>query len=81
MGNTQSERCIVLGQDNSLHQFINEPTAGNNILHLVVRNNENSVGEMEVGGEVGNTNHKELTINIRYTASHKFNEIHVPNFR
>lgn len=50
-------------------------------LNLILRNNDNTVGEKVVGGELGDKDHKEIIFILRRKENINFNEIHVPNFQ
>ena len=44
--------------DNFLTQLVREPTRGSNILDLLFDNREGLVGDVKVGGHVGQSDHK-----------------------
>lgn len=81
VGDLESEDFLKVIQDNFLKHTVTEPTRGNNILDLVLTNNENMVSELDVGGELGGSDHKEIRFNLDWAVIHKLNIVLVPDFR
>ena len=48
-----------------LYQLVNEPTKGSNILDLVLTNKDNFIGNLEIGGPLGNSDHSEIRCECR----------------
>ena len=60
-----------------------EPTRGNNILDLILTKDENDICGVEVGGQVGNSDHSEIRFILKWHGRLciKNNSIKVPDFR
>ena len=61
MGNWRFLECVG---DNFLTQLVKEPTRGSKILDLLFVNREGLVGDVKVGGHLGNSNLKVLDFSI-----------------
>ncbi len=53
-------------QDNFLKQVVTEPTKGDNILDLALTNNENMISEVDVGSQLGCSDHREIRFNLEW---------------
>ena len=60
----QSWRFLERVGDNFLTQLVREPTRGSNILDLLFVNREGLVGDVKVGGRLGQSDHKMLDFSI-----------------
>ena len=80
-GDRASVNFLDTVQDSFLHQFVEEPTRGDNILDLVLSNGENLVRDIEVGGHLGISDQREIRFNIECEGRRKENNTEVPNFR
>ena len=77
----ESEDFLKVLQDNFLKQVVTEPTRGENILDLVLTNNENMINEVEVGSQLGSSDHREIRFNLEWEVSRDDNLVLVPDFR
>lgn len=57
-GFPEAERFIEIAPNNFLKKHSSEPTIKNNIPDLAVCNNENTVNNLETGGNLGNCDRK-----------------------
>ena len=81
-GDYESDDFLEVINDNFLHQYVTEPTRGNNILDLVLSNSLNLVQSVEVGGgSLGGSDHKEITFCLKLIYRQSDNVSVVPNFR
>ena len=60
----QSRRFLECVGDNFLTQLVREPTRGSNILDLLFVNREGLVGDVKVGGRLGQSDHEMLDFSI-----------------
>lgn len=76
-----SRRMIEFMEDNFLHQFVREPTRGNNILDLVIATHENLVSNLSVGEHLSTCDHK--IIRFEFKIKHKIfkSNTKVPNYK
>ena len=81
IGDAESEEFLDVVQDNFLHQYIREPTRGSNILDLVLSNTDNIISDVEIGGQLGNTDHDEIRFKFNWNEHSSENKTSVPNFR
>ena len=81
-GNSEAEDFLTVIQDNFLKQVVLEPTRGNNILDLILTNREDSITQVEIGGQLGNNDHREIRYKLKWedTYSSK-NTVKIPDFR
>ena len=80
-GNLESDDFLEVVQDNFLHQFVTEPTRGDNILDLVLSNRENLINNVNIGDKLGSSDHNEIRFNINWRNKPIENLTVVPNFR
>ncbi len=66
MGNKETEEFLKVIQDNFLKQVVVEPTRGNNILDVILTNREEEVTQVEVGGQLGNRDHRGIRYNLEW---------------
>ena len=81
VGDQESEAFLGVLQDNFLKQVVREPTRGENILDLVLTNNENMISGVDVGSQLGCSDHREIRFNLEWEANHSNNLVIVPDFR
>ena len=68
--------------ESSLHQFVNKPTRGANILDLVIATSENLVNDIQIGDEFSSSDHRVVTFNLRYAENNiKSSYEKVPDYR
>ncbi len=60
MDNKEAEECLKVIQDNFLEQVVVEPTRRNNILDLILTNREETVMQVDAGGQLGDSGHWKL---------------------
>ena len=60
----QSRRFLECVGDNFLTQLVKEPTRGSKILDLLFVNREGLVGDVKVGGRLGQSDHEMLDFSI-----------------
>ncbi len=60
----QSQRFLECVGDNFLTQLVREPMRGSNILDLLFVNRESLVGDVKVGGRLGQSDHEMLDFSI-----------------
>nr|XP_053653822.1 uncharacterized protein LOC128703245 [Cherax quadricarinatus] len=80
-GNLESSDFLDTVQDWFLEQVVTKPTRGNNLLDLVLANKESLINNLEVNDELGESDHKSLSINISWNYPDNCNQISVPDFR
>ena len=81
-GDREAEEFLNVVQNNFLKQVIREPTRQGNILDLVLTKSENDISEVEVGGQLGNSDHNEIRFNVKWGGKFKgCNNVKVPDFR
>ncbi len=68
-------------KDNFLKQTVIDPTKGNNILDLVLTNTGNMISDLDVGGELGGSDHKEIRFILDWAVTHELNPVLVSDFR
>lgn len=61
----EPESFMEVVKDNFLQQLVIKPTRGNSILDFVLNNNENTVGDVEIGRELSNSIHKAIRFNLK----------------
>ena len=71
VGNREAEEFLKVIQDNFLKQVVVEPTRGNNILDLILTNREEIIDQVDVGGQLENSDHKEIRYNIKWEEAFK----------
>ena len=81
VGDEESEEFFGVLQDNFLKQVVREPTRGENILDLVLTNNENMISGVDVGSQLGCSDHREIRFNLEWEVNHNNNLVIVPDFR
>ena len=82
IGNRESEEFLKVMQDNFLKQLVIEPTRGNNILDLIITNSDDIIEEVDVGGYLGNSDHREIRCKIKFErAVRDKNVSKIPDFR
>ena len=82
IGNRESEEFLKIMQDNFLKQVVMEPTRGNNILDLIITNSDDTVEQVDVGGYLGNSDHREIRCKIKIErATRDKNVSKIPDFR
>lgn len=62
MDDLESEDFLKVILDNFLKKAVTEHTRGNNILDLVLINREIMISELDVGGERGGSDYKEIKL-------------------
>ncbi|MPC81514.1 hypothetical protein E2C01_076135 [Portunus trituberculatus] len=73
--------CWV-NEDNFLKQAILEPTQESNIIYLSLTNRKEAVTQVEIGGQLGNSDHKEIRYTLKWHETFKIkNKRKVPDFR
>lgn len=65
--------------DNFLKQVVTAPTGGETSLGLVLHNNENMIGKMDVGRLVGCSDHRAVRFNLEREVNHDKNLALVPD--
>ncbi len=81
IGDLESEDFLRVLQDNFLKQVVTEPTRGDNILDLVLTNDENMISEVDVGSQLGCSDHREIRFNLEWEENGDNNLTLVPDFR
>ena len=82
IGNRESEEFLKVMQDNFLKQLVIEPTRGNNILDLIITNSDDIIEQVDVGGYLGNSDHREIRCKIKFErAVRDKNVSKIPDFR
>ena len=62
----ESEDFLKVSKDNFLKQVVMEPTRGDNILDLVLTDNGNMIRNVQVGEELGSSDHRAVVPNLWY---------------
>ena len=69
-------------QESSLHQFVNNPTRGTNILDLVFATSENLVSNVTVGEEFSTSDHRIVAFKLKFNEDEvRASNEKVPNFK
>ena len=68
-------------QNNFLHQKVEHPTRGKNILDLIICNDENLVEYLYIGESLADSDHQSIRFNINVKIAIIENRTLVPNFR
>ena len=63
--NKEANEFLKVIQDNFLKQLIIEHTSKSNILDLILTNKEELITQVEVGGQLGNSEHIEIRYEIK----------------
>ena len=77
----ESTKFLDFVDDNFLFQKVNNPTRGDNILDLVLTSNNNIIQNLDIGDQLGASDHKIINFNIKFKFEIKNNLKLVPNFR
>ena len=67
--------------DNFLFQKVDRPTRGSNIWGFVITSNDNIIQNIELGDQLGASDHKIIDFDVKFTFTLKDNLKLVPNFR
>ena len=82
IGDNEADDFLNVIQDNFLKQVILEPTRGDNVLDLALINREELVQQVEVGGKLGNSDHSEIRLDLKWSETRNTrNKSKVPDFR
>ncbi len=81
VGDPKSEEFLGVLQDNFLKQVVREPTRGENILGLVLTNNEKMISEVDVGSQLGCSDHREIRFSLEWEVNHSNNLVLILDFR
>ena len=68
-------------QNNFLHQKVEHPTRGKNILDLIICNDENLIENVYIGESLADSDHQSIRFNINVKIAIIENRTLVPNFR
>ncbi len=82
VGNKEAEEFLKVIQGNFLKQVVVEPTRGSNIIDLILANRKEAVTQVEVGGQLGNIDHREIRYNLKLEETfRRKNTSKIPDFR
>ena len=68
----KGNRFLAITKDNYLSQLVQDPTRGTAILDLVLTNRPDRTTDVQIGGHLGNGNHKVITFQLSFK---------IPNFK
>ena len=54
-------------QDNFMFQMVDAPTRNNALLDLLITNNTDLITDVEIRGNLGNSNHRSIGFSINHT--------------
>ena len=77
----ESDDFINIIQDNFFKQIVNKPTRESSILDLVLMIRDNLVSNMEIGGKLGNSDHRKISFKIKWDIKIPPNQVQEPDFR
>ena len=78
---SEGSRLVNFLNDNFLYQMVREPTRGNNILDLILTTDENFVEGVEVGTQVGTSDHNSLRFKLKASFCSKSKIKVISNFK
>ena len=62
----KGNRFLAIAKDNYLSQLVQDPTRGTAILDLVLTNRPDRTTDVQVGGHLGNSDHKITTSQLSF---------------
>ncbi|RMB99816.1 hypothetical protein DUI87_23593 [Hirundo rustica rustica] len=77
----QSRKFLECVEDNFLSQLVSKPTRGGTVLDLLFTNRDGLVGDVEVGGRLGHSDHEIIEFSIIGEIRRNINKISTLDFR
>lgn len=81
VGDREAQNFLAVIQDSFLKPLIKTPKREDRILDLLLTNREDIVSNIEIGDTLGNSDHKEVRLNVNWEKRLNSNNTLVPDFR
>ena len=80
-GDREGQRLVDFSEEAFLHQAVDTPTRGNNILDLVFTNGSDLIDSCEVGEPLASSDHNIIRIKLNLQIKTRDNTLLIPNYR